>query len=312
MRALLLAVLGSVLVYAVLAALTDAQAVASALRDFPLTTLAAMVALTLACYGLRAVRWRFLVGRVNCPLGYRDAAYIQFSGMTMTVTPGKLGEVLKAYLAHQICGLRMSRGVAIVFCERLADLIAVLVLSVGGVSLLGGGWLALAIAALIVALGTLAVSSPRFHELALRFIESRTWARKHHASASAISDTIRTVLTPRPFAAAISIAIVAWGCEGLAFALALRALGFTALGVAPAIAVYAASTVIGALVFLPGGIGLTEVSMAGLLVAAGMAGPDATAATVLIRLVTMWFGVALGWLVFASRPALLRGFLGDA
>ena len=148
MRALLLAVLGSVLVYAVLAAITDAQAVASALRDFPLTTLAAMVVLTLACYGLRAVRWRFLVGRVNCPLNYRDATYIQFSGMTMTVTPGKLGEVLKAYLAHQICGLRMSRGVAIVFCERLADLIAVLVLSVGGVSLLGGGWLALAIAAL--------------------------------------------------------------------------------------------------------------------------------------------------------------------
>ena len=310
LRAVLLAALASVLVYAVLAALTDAQAVAAALRDFPLEVLAAMVALTLVCYLLRTLRLRYLVGLVNCPLAYRDAAYIQFSGMTMTVTPGKVGEVLKAYLAREICGLRMSRGVAIVFCERLADLIAVLVLSVGGASLLGGGWFGLAIAMLVVALGTITVSSPRFHEFALRFIESRKWARRHHASASAISDTLRIVLSPRHFATAIGIAIVAWGAEGVAFALSLRALGFTELGVWPAVALYAASTVIGALVFLPGGIGLTELSITGLLVAAGMAGPDATAATVLIRLVTMWFGVGLGWLVFASRPGLLRGFLG--
>ena len=310
MRALLVAVIASVLVYAALAALTDAQAVTAALRGFPLDTLAAMLVLTLFGYFVRAVRFRYLVGLVGCPLTYRDAVYIQFSGMTMTVTPGKVGEVLKAYLAREVCGLRMSRGVAVVFCERLADLIAVLVLSVGGVSLLGGSWFGLAIAAVVVVLGTLAVSSPRFHEFALRFIESRTWAQRHHASASAISDTTRAILTPRPFAISIGLALISWGAEGIAFALALRALDFTELGIVPAVAVYAMSTVIGALVFLPGGIGLAEASMAGLLIAAGMPGADATAATVLIRIVTMWFGVGLGWLVFASRPALLRGFLG--
>ena len=309
-RALLLAILGSVLVYAVLAALTDAQAVASALRDFPLDTLAVMLILTLFGYFMRAVRWRYLTGLVSCPLTFRDAVYIQFSGMTMTVTPGKVGEVLKAYLAQEVCGLRMSRGIAVVFCERLADLFAILVLSVGGVSLLGGGWFGLAIAAVVVVLGTLTASSPRFHEFALHFIESRKWAQRHHASASAISDTTRTVLTPLPLAISVGLAMLSWGAEGIAFALALRALDFTTLGVIPAVAVYAMSTVIGALVFLPGGIGLTEASMAGLLIAAGMPGPDATAATVLIRLVTMWFGVGLGWLVFASRPTLLRGFLG--
>lgn len=308
LRGLVAAALGSVLVYAVLAGLTDAQAVASALRDFPLDTLAAMLALTLVCYALRAVRFRYLVGRVDCPMSLADAAYVQFSGMTMTVTPGKVGEVLKAYLAKDICGLRMSRGVAVVFCERLADLIAVLVLSVGGVSLLGGGSYSLAVAALVVALGTIGVSSPRFHAFALRYLESREWARRHHASASAISDTIRILLAPRTFASSIGIALVAWGAEGVAFALALRALGFSELGVIPAVAVYAVSTVVGALVFLPGGIGLTEASMTGLLIAAGMDAPSAAAATVLIRVVTMWFGVGLGWAVFATRPATLRAF----
>ncbi|MDH4140871.1 MAG: flippase-like domain-containing protein [Coriobacteriia bacterium] len=308
LRGLVLAALGSVLVYGVLAALTDAPAVASALRGFPLPTLGAMIALTLVCYFLRALRWRFLVSRVDCPMSLSDAVYVQFSGMTMTVTPGKVGEVLKAYLAREICDLRMSRGIAIVFSERLADLIAVLVLSLGGVSLLGGAWFSVALAGLVIALGTFAVSSERFHQFVLRLVMSRKWSRRHHASATAMSETVREVLRTGPFVVSIAFSLVAWGAEGVAFALSLRALGFTALGIWPAIAIYAASTVVGALAFLPGGIGFTELSIAALLVAAGMPGPDASAATVIIRLVTMWFGVGLGWIVFATRPRMLRAF----
>ena len=86
---------------------------------------------------------------------------------------------------------------------------------------------------------------------------------------------------------------------------------FDGLAFAPAVAAYAVSTVIGALVFLPGGVGLTEASLAGLLTAAGASGDVATTATVLIRVATLWFGVALGWAVMLTRPALLRGFLRE-
>jgi len=50
--------------------------------------------------------------------------------------------------------------------------------------------------------------------------------------------------------------------------------------------------------------------MAGLLIASGMASVDASAATLLIRLVTMWFGIALGWLVLASRPHVMGRLAG--
>ena len=107
------------------------------------------------------------------------------------------------------------------------------------------------------------------------------------------------------------MSIVAWGAEGVAFYVCLRALGFDDMSFFSAVAAYAVSTVIGALVFLPGGVGLTEASLAGLVVAAGASGDVATAATVLIRLATLWFGVALGWVVFAMRPSVLRGFMRE-
>jgi uncharacterized protein (TIRG00374 family) len=163
----------------------------------------------------------------------------------------------------------------------------------------------------IVAVGTIVSASERFHRIALGYVEKRPWARRHHASAEAIFETLRTTLSPLSLLGSVAFAALAWGLEGLAFALCLRVLGFTGLGALPEVALYAASTVIGALVFLPGGIGLTEASLAGLLVVAGASGTVATTATVLIRLVTLWFPVALGWAVFATRPSVLRGFLAE-
>jgi uncharacterized protein (TIRG00374 family) len=48
---------------------------------------------------------------------------------------------------------------------------------------------------------------------------------------------------------------------------------------------------------MPGGLGGTEAVMVGLLVWKGMPGADAVAATVLIRLATLWFAVGLGALM---------------
>jgi uncharacterized protein (TIRG00374 family) len=306
---LLVASLASVLVYAILAALTDAQAVGQAIRDFPPETFAAMLALSLVCYVLRAVRWRYYARVLGYSASWRDTFYLHFSGMTMTVTPGKLGEVLKAYLGRELVGMPMTRGVTLLFTERLADLIAVLVLSTGGLSLVTGGWLWFPGALGVVFAGTLVLSSERFHAFALRTVSARPWMRRHDASTAAVSETFRATLSLKTLAVAIPISVVAWGAEGFAFYLCLRALGFDGLGFSPAVAAYAVSTVIGALAFMPGGVGLTEASLTGLCIAAGASGSVATAATVLIRIATLWFGVALGWVVFATRPSVLRGFV---
>lgn len=305
-RAVMLSALLSALVYAALAALTDAQQVVASLRDFPRTTLAAMVLLTLGCYLTRAVRWRYLSKVMQHPMGVRDSVYVQLSGMTMTVTPGKVGEALKGFLAREITGLPMASGVSLVFAERLADVVAVVALSFGAVGIFANSALGLGFAVAALILGMVALNSERVHAFALDMAVRQPWMRSHRASASTVSHTLRTVLAARPMVVSVLLSAVAWGLEGIAFWLCITGMDFNGLTLASAVAVYAISTLIGAFTFLPGGIGLTEASMAGLLIASGMAGADASAATLLIRVVTMWFGVALGWAVLASRPATLR------
>lgn len=309
-RAIVGAALLSALVYAALAGFTDMREVASSITRMQPVTILQAVLLTLACYLLRAARWWYLMRVERFPVSAADALYAQFAGMTMTVTPGKVGEILKAYLGRELGGMPMTRGVSLVFVERLTDLLAVFALSTGALSVLSNGTWPLIVAASVAILGTVVVSNRAFHQLLLRVLGRQKWIREHECSANEILDAIHETLAPVPLTISLSIAIVGWACEGLAFAVIITGLGYDGLSVVTSVGVYAISTILGAFTFTPGGIGLTEASMAGLLVAAGAPAPLASAATLLVRVVTLWFGVAAGWVVLFMRRDIVKRLMG--
>ena len=308
----MLTAVASALVYAVLAFLTDGPRMAAALREFPPTVFAVILMLGAVSFVIRGVRWGALMRVIGFPVSTRDAMYLQLSGQAMAVTPGRIGELLKPWLAGAVAEMPMARGIALVFSERVADLIAVCILSLGALTLVGGSVGVLVAALAFIVMGTWTASSAWFHERALRFIERQEWSRKHHASASAISATIQASLTWRTMLWSISASMVAWGLEGIGFSMCLNALGYHDLGVMGAVSIHAIATIVGAFTFLPGGIGLTEASMVGILVAAGMDPSSAGAATMIIRVATLWWGVAWGWVEITTRPSLFRRLFNDS
>jgi uncharacterized protein (TIRG00374 family) len=108
---------------------------------------------------------------------------------------------------------------------------------------------------------------------------------------------------------AVGLGTVSWLGEGIGFYFVLRGLGLppSAQMLSVAVFVLAFSTIVGAASSLPGGLGASEASIAGMLLFT-LALPQDTAATatLLIRFFTLWFGVALGLAVlFSSRRLLL-------
>jgi uncharacterized protein (TIRG00374 family) len=94
----------------------------------------------------------------------------------------------------------------------------------------------------------------------------------------------------------IILGIVAWGAEGAAFYYILRLLDID-MPAQSAIFIYAFSMLIGAITFLPGGLGGAEMTMLQLLLWYHAPAAEAAAATIVIRLATLWFSVALGLLM---------------
>ena len=58
--------------------------------------------------------------------------------------------------------------------------------------------------------------------------------------------------------------------------------------------VYAFASLAGAVSMLPGGLGVAEGSLTGLLAGLGTPLPEAAAATLLVRAATLWLAVAIG------------------
>ena len=64
---------------------------------------------------------------------------------------------------------------------------------------------------------------------------------------------------------------------------------------ATATGIYSVAIIVGALSFLPGGLGSTEAVMVALLAAHGYTMPDAMLLTLVYRFLTLWFAIAIGW-----------------
>ena len=78
-------------------------------------------------------------------------------------------------------------------------------------------------------------------------------------------------------------------------------------GVAISVGIYALSMLIGAVSFLPGGIGGAEVSMGFMLITAGIGEQMSVVATLICRIATLWFAVLLGLLAIGYLSARGEG-----
>jgi uncharacterized membrane protein YbhN (UPF0104 family) len=220
------------------------------------------LAFTALNYLLRFWRWQRYLDRVDVHVPWGGSLAIFAAGLTMTITPAKLGELLKCALLHRSYGVPVRRSAPVVLAERVTD------------------------ASGVVAV----VRSPLLERFA--FFGEATQAS-------------RALLTAPLLVGMTLLSAVSWFCECLAAYVCVRGLSLD-LSLADTVVAFTLGSLAGAASFLPGGLGVAEASMTGLIRVLGdTSRAAAAAATVLIRLATLWFAVALGLIGLAveSRVA---------
>ena len=287
----------------------DARQVTGRLGRFTWLLAPLVLACTLFNYALRFVKWHFYLHQIGAGrLPLRDSARLFVGGFPLAVTPGKVGEVLKAVWLGQKTGTTVPRGVTVVLAERISDGLAVLALSTLGVLAYPRYAPAFA-AALAVLIGIVTVSQIR--PLALRLLgwaERIRGVRRLSGGLRELYEGSYALFRPRATLIAVGLGTLSWLGEGVGFYLILIGLGVPGGWdtVGKAVFILSFATVVGALSTLPGGLGAAEGTIAGMLaIVLGLPASTAAAATLLIRFATLWFGVTLGLLVWARSPDLL-------
>jgi uncharacterized protein (TIRG00374 family) len=308
-RILLIMLLGVVL-YGGFVVYAGFQTMAESLSGFAWWTFAGAIALASTNFALRFCKWQYylqILGIKGVPA--KESALIFMSGFVLTVTPGKVGEVFKSAVMSRTHGVPAERTSPIVIAERLTDVIGVIALIVIGSISFDGGWFWAVAGSAAVLIGFVGI----FWQLPALWLIARTersfmsrWAPRLRTAYA----ELRALASPRALLIPVLLSVVGWGCEGMALNLLLH--GFAQQPeLTQSVFFYATATLAGALIPVPGGLGVTETLMQEQLVrVAAVTQGAATSSMLLVRFATLWWAVVVGFgalgLLKRRFPTLLR------
>jgi uncharacterized membrane protein YbhN (UPF0104 family) len=231
------------------------------------------------------------------------------ASFALTATPGKAGEVVKAGLLRSRYGLAMADTTGVLLVERLGDVLAVLMLAAGGLTLFADARLYIVICLIAVGGLSAVLVNERWYRALFARLAGLPRLKPLADKGLALFETGHALLRPAPFGIGLALAIVAWVCEALAFHVILQGFGIT-LPVLTSFSIYGVSTLVGALSMLPGGVGGVEGAMLLLLATRGVEPAAAVAPIVLSRFSSLWLISLLGfvfmgiwWRVVERRSA---------
>jgi uncharacterized protein (TIRG00374 family) len=269
---------------------------------------AGVIALVLVNIAIRFARWQFLLRKSGIRISARSSLTLYVATLALIITPFYVGEMLKPLVLKHRHGVRIRRTLSIVIMERYFDLLALFTIGLWDPrGLLDVGYWALLAAAIGLPVAVVAVA-PRLRLGAFRMFSRFRLLLFLRSSLRPSAEAFAALSAPRVFLQAYLASLVAWIAAGLGLFLVARGCGVDQLNPVQSMAAFATATSAGAATFFPGGIGAMEATLNARLEV--VAPPAAAWSTVLmVRLLTLWFGVALGSLVLLVS---YRRFLGLA
>lgn len=288
----------------------DLDQLGDRLGSFTWSAFALAIGLALANYAVRFLRWQMYLRHQGVAVPAGSSALVFGAGLSLSITPAKLGELVKSYLLRELHGIPATRTAPIVIAERVSDLVALLVLAVIGVALYGVETTLVIAAGAVIGLGLVLLAWPRPTRALIELATQPAFARRFRTPLVEMYGGLAALCRPRLLGIATLYAVPAWAAECVGFAAIANGFTGAQVDLGLALVIYAGTTIAGALSFLPGGLGVTEASMTLLLVqsASGIDRATALDATLLTRLATLWFAVVLG----LGCLSLVRGRIARA
>jgi uncharacterized protein (TIRG00374 family) len=264
-----------------------------AFKKFNWLLIPLILLLTLFNYFARFLKWQYYLSLLEVKIKIPDSISIFLSGFVMSITPGKMGELLKSYLVKEVTNTPVSRTAPIILLERLTDFISLIIIAIVGAYFFEFGkeisvGIGIIFFSIIIILSNRGLAIP-----VIKFLERFKILHKYIESLHNAYDSSYKMLRLKPLILMLLLSTVAWFFECLGYHIILSNFGIK-LGMFWATFAYAFSTIVGAITMLPGGLGATEGSLTYLVIQEGFSKEIAVASTFIIRVVTLWFAVLIG------------------
>jgi len=292
-KKILISIIIGIAIFATLSIYSDFNKITKIFLTFNYKYIPIILILAPLNYCFRYIKWNYYLKKVNICIKSKDNMLIFASTLAMTVTPGKIGELLKSYLLKEKYNIPISQTAPLIMTERLTDGISMIILASFGVLIYNYGKGILFFVILFMLIFIFLVQSPKIINTLINLLGKIKILKKHLESFKIFYQNTYTLFKIKPLLFAIIVGIISWSFEGLIIFLTLKAMD-TKISLLASVFIVSFSSIVGAISMLPGGLLAAEGSIFGLLLLMKIPKDIATVTTIVTRFSTLWLGVLIG------------------
>ena len=288
-------ILASIIFYALFLIFTDLSQLSEKILDFKIEYIPLILSLVSSGWLALYLRWTFLLKNSGYVVPHKKNFQIFLTGFPLSITPGKIGELLKSQLLKDNFDIPRKITAPIILVERLYNAVGILIISFFGIWFLDFSGIVILITTCILTGIFIVMRSKKLFLQINKIILKIKFLSKFSDSLSDSYDVINNSIKPKIFIISSAFSASYWILESIAVYFIFQSFGIDFIELIQIIPTYATSIILGVASFVPGGIGVFEGTLTGLLNIQGLALSTAVTLTIFIRIFTIWYSVIIGF-----------------
>jgi len=301
---LILVLVAVVGVYAIFLFVSDFNIISEKISNFKINYLPLILLLVSASLVPLIIKWHFLLKNCEIDIPLTKSIAVFLSGLAFEITPGQIGVLMKSQILKTSFNISHTKTVPIVMVEKAYDLIGAILASIIGIIILGMDLYLIIIAILVLTIVFFIIYYRPASKLFLKRITKTKFFSKYVENISEFDKIVQKSTSVKVATICILLAVTYWFIISTAVYYTLIAFDVNTLDYLKVLAIYATSALLGAVSLIPGGVGIAEGTIAGLLTLEGIDISIALVLSVVIRVFTLWFVVAVGFISLKFTGAL--------
>ncbi len=293
-KKILLVIVSSIIFYSLFLIFSDFNKLSEHILDFKIEYLPIILPLVSVGWLALYFRWVLLLKNCGYQFPHKKNFQIFLSGFPLSITPGKVGELLKCELLKENFQVPRKITAPVILVERLYNAVGIIIISIFGIWFFDFSGIVILITTCILISIFLVL---RFKKIFLSIIEKVSkikFLSRFSESFIDSYDVINKSIKPKIFVISSLLSALYWILESLAVYFILLSFGINLLEITDVILTYTTSIILGVASFVPGGIGVSESTLIGLLTVNGLVFSSAVSLTIFIRIFTLWYAVLVG------------------
>ena len=293
---LILILVSVVGIYAIFLFVSDYNTISEKMSNFKTNYLPLILFFVSVSWIPLIIKWHLLLKNCEIDVPLKKSILVFFSGVAFEITPGQVGSLIKAQILKTSSNIPRTKTVPIIAVEKVYDLISAILASIVGIIILGIEPYLIIIAILVLSVIFFFIYYRPASEIFFKRITKMKFFSKYIDNLSEFHAIFQKSTNVKIATICILLGVTYWFIISTAAYYILLAFDINVLDYLTVLAIYTTSILLGAISFIPAGIGITEGSIAGLLTLNGIDVSTALILSVMIRVLTLWYSVGVGFI----------------